>query len=69
MPAPVLREHANGLFNCLQSKFLLRSNWQSWKADDESLAISVSDYAEVRTAINDYTYTCGASLSDLGLPR
>jgi len=45
MSAPVLREHSNNLFNCLQRKFWLRSNWQPWKADVESLATSVSDYA------------------------
>jgi len=45
MSAPILREHSNNLFNCLQRKFWLCSNGQPWKNYVESLATSVSDYA------------------------
>ena len=30
--------------------------------------LTKAELTELSTAINDYTYTCGASLSDLGLP-
>ena len=46
MSSPVLHDHANNIFKCLQGSYwMTNSNWSAWKGDVELLATSVSNYA------------------------
>ena len=45
MSSPILNDHANNIFKCLQGSYwMTNSRWNSWKGDLESLATSVSNY-------------------------